>query len=135
MKDLDAAKSILRLDNLYIDHIDFNSTGKVSPSDIDPSMQMEVNITGLSHTSFSAKIVLHIECEDFYKLNLSTTGIFSIESGITEENLFYQDNAVAIMFPYLRSQITLLTTQPNMKPIVLPPINIHAMLSNNSEKQ
>ena len=28
-----------------------------------------------------------------------------------------------IMFPFIRSQVTLLTTQPGMTPIVLPPIN------------
>jgi preprotein translocase subunit SecB len=27
------------------------------------------------------------------------------------------------MFPFIRSQVTLLTTQPGMTPIVLPPIN------------
>ena len=38
-------------------------------------------------------------------------------------------NAIAIMFPYLRSYISSLTTQPGMQPIVLPPINIMALLS------
>ena len=37
-----------------------------------------------------------------------------------EEN---EEYTVAIMFPFIRSQITLLTTQPGMTPIVLPPIN------------
>lgn len=32
-------------------------------------------------------------------------------------------NAVAIMFPFVRSQVSLLTTQPGMTPVVLPPIN------------
>ena len=37
-------------------------------------------------------------------------------------------NAVAIMFPFLRSQISLLTTQPDMIPVVLPAININKLL-------
>ena len=39
-----------------------------------------------------------------------------------EENIV-KTNTVAIMFPFIRSQVTLLTTQPGMTPIVLPPIN------------
>ena len=32
-------------------------------------------------------------------------------------------NTLAIMFPFIRSQVSLLTTQPGMTPVVLPPIN------------
>lgn len=32
-------------------------------------------------------------------------------------------NTVAIMFPFIRSQVSLLTTQPGLTPIILPPIN------------
>lgn len=44
------------------------------------------------------------------------------ESYEMEENIV-KTNTVAIMFPFIRSQVTLLTTQPGMTPIVLPPIN------------
>ena len=37
-------------------------------------------------------------------------------------------NALAIMFPYLRSQVTLITTQPNFKPIILPVVNINQLV-------
>ena len=39
------------------------------------------------------------------------------------ESDIIKKNTVAIMFPFVRSQISLLTTQPDMVPIVLPPIN------------
>ena len=41
-----------------------------------------------------------------------------------------QKNAVAIMMPYVRSQLTLLTSQPGVDPIVMPPLNINAMLDD-----
>lgn len=37
------------------------------------------------------------------------------------------------MFPYLRSQITLMTTQPNIAPVVIPPININSFLKKQEE--
>lgn len=39
-------------------------------------------------------------------------------------------NAVAIMMPYLRSELTLLTAQPDTDSVVLPPFNINAMLES-----
>lgn len=41
-----------------------------------------------------------------------------------------EKNAIAIMFPYIRSYISLITTQPGMDPIVLPVMNIAAMLDD-----
>lgn len=39
-------------------------------------------------------------------------------------------NTMAILFPFLRSQVTLMTAQPDMVPIVLPLININALLNH-----
>ena len=56
-----------------------------------------------------------------------------------DRDAIIHQNAVAILFPYVRSQITLLTSQPEVDSIVLPPVNIakmveDAMASSNSEK-
>lgn len=40
---------------------------------------------------------------------------------------------MAIMFPYIRSQISLLTTQPGLHPGQLPPMNINALLDSTEE--
>lgn len=37
-------------------------------------------------------------------------------------------NTVAILMPYLRSELTLLTAQPEMESVVFPPFNINKML-------
>lgn len=42
------------------------------------------------------------------------------------------ENSVAIMFPYLRSQIALLTSQPGMMPIQTPIIDIRELVKNSS---
>ena len=55
-------------------------------------------------------------------LNVKIVGIFGI---LEEESKRLKPNAIAIIFPYLRSQISLLTTQPNMLPVVLPAMNIN----------
>ena len=37
---------------------------------------------------------------------------------------------MAILLPYLRAQITIMTSQPDVEPVVLPAININALLKN-----
>ena len=49
----------------------------------------------------------------------------------TQENRdLIERNAIAIMFPYIRSYISIITTQPGMTPIVLPAMNIVAVLND-----
>ena len=38
------------------------------------------------------------------------------------------------MFPYIRSYISIITTQPGMAPIVLPAMNIIAMINDQKNK-
>lgn len=71
-------------------------------------------------------------CDKNEKLFVSATGrgIFITEQknmGILEKN------TIAIMFPYLRSYISLLTSHPGMNPIVLPAININAMINDKNK--
>ena len=62
---------------------------------------------------------------DSFDLNVTLVGQFVLDAGMVDK---LKANAVAVMFPYLRSQVTLLTTQPNILPIVLPTININKLL-------
>ena len=42
-------------------------------------------------------------------------------------------NTIAILFPYVRSYISIITTQPGMTPIVLPAMNIVAMINDQKK--
>ena len=71
---------------------------------------------------------------DRFKLFLQTLGFFKLEK---DENMsdeladeILKKNTVAIMFPFIRSQVSLLTTQPGMAPVLLQPIDVNALLKN-----
>lgn len=64
-------------------------------------------------------------------LELQAIGIFKIDKTDIEQSVYehlIKANTVAIIFPYIRSQISLLTTQPGINPIVLPPMNLNALI-------
>ena len=77
---------------------------------------------------------LKFELQDEYSIVISLSGFFAVE---TQEELddkmvqtLINKNAVAILMPYLRSELTLLTAQPDTDSVVLPPFNINKMFSN-----
>ena len=72
------------------------------------------------------------------ELNLETVAFFKLDNQgekIAEKTAeqILKKNTVAIMFPFIRSQISLLTTQPGLIPIVMPPININALVDDMQE--
>lgn len=93
-----------------------------------PKMTISVSVSAEGDDMFTVVMSLKIREEKTYQLSCSLTGVFEVDGGLNQENVFLQDNAVAIMFPYLRSQITLLTSQPGVDPVIIPALNIKKIL-------
>ena len=69
--------------------------------------------------------------DDKRKIEVSIKCIAYFET--QEENIqLIEKNTIAIMFPYVRSYVSIITTQPGMSPIVLPPINVAAMFQEQN---
>ena len=62
---------------------------------------------------------------DTIKVKVTIVGVFfcDCEDEWIKSELINK-NSLSILFPYLRSQISLVTTQPDMPPITIQPINI-----------
>lgn len=59
---------------------------------------------------------------------VNVTGHFSCEdSDESRRDALLKKNTLAILFPYLRTQVSVITMQPGMDPIVIPPMNIEAV--------
>ena len=128
--------SILSLDRLVFDKIEFKRMGMKNENEI----EFEVKIT-----------ISQKQNEDIYKVTLSLTGIkekeyslaidlsgyFSFDERETLDEEFKKtlinQNAVAIIMPYMRSQVSLITAQPEVDCVVLPPFNIIKMMSEDEE--
>lgn len=50
-----------------------------------------------------------------------------------KKNDMLEKNTLAIMFPYIRSYVSIITTQPGMNPIVLPAMNIIALVNDQKK--
>ena len=76
--------------------------------------------------SLSTDIFKDIEDAPF-NMSVEIVGFFELE-GIGDIS-HYEANAIAIMYPYLRAIISTYTSSANVMPIILPAININAVLN------
>ena len=80
------------------------------------------------------KITLELNVADpEEKLSVFVKGMAIFETK-QENQMLIERNTLAIMFPYFRSYVSTLTTQPGMTPIVLPARNIMTMLSQKEKE-
>lgn len=79
------------------------------------------------------KITLELNVADpEEKLSVFVKGMAIFETR-QENQMLIERNTLAIMFPYFRSYVSTLTTQPGMTPIVLPAMNIMTMLAQKEK--
>ena len=70
------------------------------------------------------------------QLKVTITGLFLCEE--EDESLkqgLLKYNTIAIMFPYIRSQISFLSSQPDLPPITIPLINVVGMFKDVDQKE
>ena len=79
------------------------------------------------------KITLELNVADpEEKLSVFVKGMAIFQTK-QENQMLIERNTLAIMFPYFRSYVSTLTTQPGMTPIVLPAMNIMTMLAQKEK--
>lgn len=121
--------TILRMDKLVFDKIEFNRLGISSEYELKLKIQATIARRQKDEV-YKVSLELHGEKPDEYQLEIVLTGYFvitdqSVPSKIKEDLI--SKNAIAILMPYVRSEVSLLTAQPGMECVVLPTLNINNM--------
>lgn len=124
-------ESVLKMERIVFDKIEFNRTGFKNNNEIAFQFQSGVSQKN-DENIYRVNLVAKGNKKEEYVLEISITGFFAIEAiDNLDEQLktsLLTKNAVAILMPYLRSQITLLTSQPEVETVVLPVFNINNMV-------
>jgi len=102
-------------------------------SRIDFNLEVANSINSNDEHVIEIQATLKLIYNDKEYLNLKNKfiGFFSTVEG--EENMdieeFIEYNAVALMIPYIREHISSITMKSGINPIIIPPINVHALFS------
>lgn len=132
---MDNIKSILNMNKLVFDKIEFDRQGFKNQNQ--PSYSIETHFArNQQENIYRVTLILKCDKKDEYTFEISLTGYFSFDSqdemDEDEKNELISKNAVAIIMPYMRSQVSLLTAQPEVDCVVLPPFNINNILKEDN---
>ena len=131
--------SSLQLQKMVFDRIDFKRTG--FKNDNQPKFNFKSNFMQSTDNEnlFKVELVMRCKKEDEYTFEIKLDGYFSFSNdemlNKDDKAILITRNAVSILMPYMRSQISLLTAQPDVDCIVLPPFNINEMINNESNSE
>lgn len=98
-----------------------------SLEDLELKVGVSHDVERLSEQEYKITLELNV-ADPEEKLSVFVKGMAIFETK-QENQMLIERNTLAIMFPYFRSYVSTLTTQPGMTPIVLPAMNIMAMLA------
>jgi preprotein translocase subunit SecB len=109
----------------------FSYTEPVNPKidslsiDFDPSGTFSKS-SGIFEVKFNFKAFIKDgdQTQDVITATLYTAFQFEEKIGLSDVPPYFYRNSIAIVFPYLRAFISNLTLQANVKPIILPILNL-----------
>ncbi len=133
MENSKSIESVLKLNKIVFDNIEFKRLGFQNDNKLE--LEIQSNISQRQGTElYKVTLILKGKKQEEYTLEISLSGFFSIEADgdLTDDlkDALVTKNSVAILMPYLRSEVSLLTAQPEVECVVLPAFNINNMLKD-----
>lgn len=128
--------SVLKMEHIVFDELSFKRLGfQQDNEELENEISVSVSQTE-SDSVYGVTLRYTGHKADEYDVGVQLTGYFEFDGECEEKlrNELLQKNAAAILFPYLRAQLTLLTTQPETEPIIMPVFNINAMLEQAEDE-
>lgn len=136
MKNKDGIYSVLKLNKLVFDKIEFKRLGFQNEKEFEFGIRSKI-LQRQDADIYRITLILKGNKPDEYVFEISLTGFFTIEDSQNVKEEIKDDlvnkNAIAILMPYLRSEVSLLTAQPGMECVVLPAFNINKMLEKQND--
>lgn len=130
--DHSSQDSVLKMPQILFDEIRFVRHGFQGASET--SIDIASRVLRLEEGRYRVSLRATAKKPNEYDALVQISGFCEIDETLPEKDVLLEQNAVAILFPYLRSELTLLTAQPGVQPIVLPVTNVAAAQKAKTNK-
>lgn len=132
MKLKESTTSILKLNGIHFNELSFKR--RDSTDSVIDDCELTRKIVDIDVDNFTVELNFKLSTSIF-EMSISLEGEFNIvcEDALMKERL-KKNNTISILFPYIRSEVTLLTSQPEMTPVIIPPININKLIDESTTK-
>lgn len=117
---------VLKLNELVFDVVNFKRLGERNKNELEISLFVSIGVNATDSDLKKVSVKVTGEKKDEYCFDIQASGFFTYEGDA--DDALIRRNAVAIVMPYLRSEVSILTAQPGVETVVLPPFNIAAMM-------
>ena len=119
----------LKLNALVFDEIVFKRLEMHSENELEVTFSISIGTNIAKSDEKKVSVRISGEKRDEYTFEIQASVFFSYEGNASDTII--QQNAVAIVMPYIRSEVSILTAQPGVEPGVLPPFNIVEMMKES----
>lgn len=133
MINQDQVTSTLRLNKVFFEKINLQSKGTLVKGKEEANISFCLHDPVINESSLIVALTCIINIGKDTKIEIKIVGDFTMQDN-TDPTLFIP-NAIAIIFPYLRAEVSLITAQPNFRTIVLPAININMLLQEDAKQK
>ena len=131
-------ESNLRIKNVYFSELSFKRDETIG-NKIELNNTFDVKYEDISTNEEKVSIIYEgFSNESLFSIKAIINGVFELTNyeDLDEETAksLLKINTIAILFPYLRSQVVLLTSQLGLNPIQLPIINAELLYNSTLRK-
>lgn len=129
----ESLNSVLQIPHVVFDEINFKRIGFKGNSNDDGNdleFEFQSNVAKSDDGFYRVTLSSGVKKPEEYEVFVKVTGFCQINENDPNKDILLSENAVSILFPYIRAELSLITAQPGMEPIVLPVLNISAMMKS-----
>ena len=133
---MDKFKSKLIFNKYIVKEIKFkyNEGFKEKPIEVMFDIDKETKYIGEKNMTVDLTINIFEENDKYpFYMEVTIRGYFTIENNM--ENINFEPNAIAILYPYARAIISTYTANANIMPLTLPVINVNKLLKDKEKDE
>ena len=139
LRILSENRSILKFERYIVKKIVFETNEKYINKNEEIELPFEFDTNTIikddkMEIELGTTIFQNAEENDYpFEMEVILKGYFGVENAQSDIK-FFEKNAIAILFPYLRAIVSTYTVNANVAPILLPAMNINEYLRKKYEK-
>jgi len=123
-------KAAFKLDGYRFTRVNLDMTNPLS-SELDVSFK-PVGRFNQKESKFFLNFDTVVSDKNAVVISISCTAVFSFQGKITINDIpdFFYPNSIAIIFPYVRAFIGTVSLQANIRPVMLPTLNLTGLMND-----
>ena len=125
--------SDLKLEHIVFDNISFVRKGFKSEAEEEVEIGLAIAIGKIKDGYYRVSLHVTADRNNEYEVEVDISCFCSIDEQLPFKQEVLEKNVVAILIPYVRAELSLLTAQPETTQILLPAINVDAMAKDSND--